>query len=305
MIYQGQDEVRKKSRLRLDDDCTTKLLICRGSLAKAGDLLFYGKINIMQKLFIKNRKNQKIAVVVNIPEKPVGIAFVMHGLSGYKEQLSIQVAADVFYKQDLVSVIFDTTNTFGESEGDYEKATAEQYYQDLEDVISWSKSQDWYQEPFFVSGESFGGYCATRFAETYPGLVKGLFAFAPFISGKTSEEAHKRFASEEFAEWEKTGWLCKPSSSKPGLIKKLPWSHMEERYKHDLMLNVSKITAPVLLVVGEKDTSIPPYQQKVLFDAINSEKEMVIVSGAPHNFKKEDDLNTLKIILTKWIKKVI
>jgi|GEM_PF-5854299 len=26
MIYHGQDEVRKKSRRRLDDDCTTKLL---------------------------------------------------------------------------------------------------------------------------------------------------------------------------------------------------------------------------------------------------------------------------------------
>lgn len=259
----------------------------------------------MQKLFIKNRHDQKIVVVINIPKKPIGLAFVMHGLSGYKEQPSIQVTADVFYKQNLVSVIFDTTNTFGESEGDYEKATVEQYYQDLEDVISWSKSQTWYRRPFFISGESLGGYCATRFAETYPNLIKGLFAFAPLISGKTSEEAHKHFAPEEFAEWEKTGWLCKPSISKPGVIKRLPWSHMEERYKHDLMLNVSKITTPVLLVVGERDTSIPPYQQKVLFDAISSEKEMIIVPKAPHTFKEEEHLKILKIILTKWVKKVI
>jgi hypothetical protein len=36
-------------------------------------------------------------------------------------------------------VLFDTTHSFGESGGNYEDATTTQYYQDLEDVISWAK----------------------------------------------------------------------------------------------------------------------------------------------------------------------
>lgn len=40
----------------------------------------------MEKLFIKNRKNKNIAVVIDETENSKGLAFVMHGLSGFKEQ---------------------------------------------------------------------------------------------------------------------------------------------------------------------------------------------------------------------------
>lgn len=259
----------------------------------------------MQKFTIKNRKGLNMVVVVNTSEKPVGLAFTMHGLGGFKEQPHIKLLADIFYDNNFTSVLFDTTNTFGESEGNYENATVEQYYQDFEDLISWAKSQSWYQQPFFIAGHSLGGYSVTRFAETYPELVKGVFAFAPFISGEMSIEARERFMPEELAEWKKTGFQIKQSESKPGLLKKLPWSHMEERQKHNLMPNVSKITMPILIVVGEKDTSIPPDHQKVLFDAIPTKnKEMFIVSGAPHTFREPEHLSQLKEIFSNWLKKI-
>ncbi len=259
----------------------------------------------MEKITIKNRKGLNMVVVVKIPENPVGLAFTMHGLGGFKEQPHIQTIADVFYNANFISVLFDTTNTFGESEGDYQNATVEQYYQDFEDLISWAKNQSWYQQPFFIAGHSLGGYSVVRFAETYPELLKGVFAFAPFISGKMSIESRNRFIPEELAEWKKTGFQIKKSESKPDVIKKLPWSHMEERQKHDLMPNISKITMPILIVVGEKDTSIPPDHQKVLFDAIiGNNKEMFIVPNAPHTFREPEHLNQLKEIFSNWLKKI-
>ena len=260
---------------------------------------------MQEKFKIKNRKGLEIVGIVSVMENPKGLAFTMHGLGGFKEQPHIQMLADVFYDANFTSVLFDTTNTFGESEGDYQNATVEQYYQDFEDVVSWAKSQSWYQEPFFIAGHSLGGYSVVRFAETYPELLKGVFAFAPFISGKMSIEACNRFMPEELSHWKKTGFIDKQSESKPGLIKRLPWSHMEERLKHDLLLNVSKITIPILIVVGEKDTSIPPDHEKVLFDAISSSrKEMHIVGGAPHTFRKPEHLAELKDIFRKWLGKL-
>lgn len=259
----------------------------------------------MQKFSIKNRKGLKMVVVVKIPEKPIGLAFTMHGLGGFKEQPHVQAVADVFYDNNFTSVLFDTTNTFGESEGDYQDATVEQYYQDFEDLVSWAENQAWYQKPFLIAGHSLGGYSVVRFAETYPELIKGLFAFAPFISGKMSIESRNCFMPEELNEWKKTGFQIKQSESKPGVIKKLPWSHMEERQKHDLMPNISKITMPILIVVGEKDTSIPPNHQKILFEAIPSKnKKMVIVPGAPHTFRETEHLNQLKEIFNNWLKKL-
>ena len=111
------------------------------------------------KEFIKNRKGQKIAVLVEQQKNQKGLAFVMHGLGGFKEQPHIQVFAEAFLDNGYTVVRFDTTNTFGESDGNYEEATTTNYYEDLEDVIEWAKSQSWYEESFCLSGHSLGGIC--------------------------------------------------------------------------------------------------------------------------------------------------
>ena len=252
---------------------------------------------MQEKFRIKNRKDLEIVGIVSTPKNPRGLAFTMHGLGGFKEQPHIMALMDVFLENGYVVVNFDTTDSFGESGGDYQNATVKQYYQDLEDVISWAKSQSWYKEPFFIAGHSLGGYSVTRFAQTYQKLVKGVFAFAPFISGEMSIEARNRFAPAELSQWKEIGFIDKKAESKPGLIKRLPWSHMEERLKHNLMTNVSKLTMPILIVVGEKDASIPPDHQKVFFDAIPSnKKEMFVVEVAPHTFREPEHLEKLKNI---------
>ena len=60
----------------------------------------------------------------------------MHGLGGFKEQKHIQTFADAFLENNFTVVLFDTTHTYGESEGKYEDATTTNYYEDLEDVIT-------------------------------------------------------------------------------------------------------------------------------------------------------------------------
>ena len=82
-------------------------------------LKLIGLNKFMEKFTIKNRKGLNMVIVVKIPENPVCLAFTMHGLGGFKEQPHIQTLADVFYNANFTSVLFDTTNTFGESEGDY------------------------------------------------------------------------------------------------------------------------------------------------------------------------------------------
>ena len=82
------------------------------------------------KQFIKNRKGQKVAVLVEGGANKHGLAFVMHGLGGFKEQPHLQVMDDAFFEYGYMVVRFDTTNTFGESDGRYEDATTTNYYED-------------------------------------------------------------------------------------------------------------------------------------------------------------------------------
>ena len=259
---------------------------------------------------IQNRNGQNIAVIVE--ENPQatrfdrkarreGLAFVMHGLGGFKEQPHVAAMAQSFQDAGYTVVRFDTTNTLGESDGDYADATVTNYYQDLEDVIAWAKAKIWYSEPFCLAGHSLGAGCTALYAENHPQEIKALAPVSSVVSGKLSFEVHPK---EELDEWKKTGWQIRMSNAKPGKEKRLKWSHMEDRLKYDLLAEVDKLTMPVLLIAGEKDTSTPVKHQQILFKALPGEKELHIIKNAPHTFRQPEHLKELKNIFDNWLKKI-
>lgn len=261
----------------------------------------------MEKFIIKNRKGLKIVGELHKPENSIGLVFEQHGLGSYKEQVTIVASVDTFLKNNYTVINFDATNSVGESGGKYEDATTQLHFEDLVDVIEWSKSQSWYQEPFVLSGSSLGGYSAIRYAEEYPGIVKAIVAKAPLVSGELSFKTYEKFNSEVLKNWKEKGWDERKSISKPGLIKRLPWSHMEERLSHDLRPNASKLTMPILIVVGENDTSYPLDVQEILFNLLpkNLNNELKVIKGAPHTFREKIHIDEDKTILDKWINKII
>lgn len=259
----------------------------------------------MHKFSITNRYALKIVGYVLIPEKSKGLVFVMHGLSAYKEETQIETMANTFFNNGYTVVNFDATNSFGESEGKFENATMKAHYEDLVDVVSWAQNQSWYVEPFVLAGSSFGGYAVLQYAEEYPSKVKAIFPHAAVISGKLSFEGTRKFKPGKLEEWEKTGWHVEISKSRPGIIKKLPWSHMEERLNHDLIPGATNLTMPILFMVGENDFS-KIEDQKVLYNAIpeKTKREFHLIKGAPHTFEDPEHLMQLANILDAWIKKL-
>jgi pimeloyl-ACP methyl ester carboxylesterase len=254
----------------------------------------------MQKVFIQNRKEQKIAVVVEGEKNTKALAFVMHGLGGYKEQPQLLVCEEAFLEAGYTVVRFDTTNTFGESDGEYEKATVTNYYEDLEDVITWAQQQSWYQEPFVLLGHSLGGICTTLYTENFPEKVTALAPLATVVSGELSVQEK----GEAAVEWKRTGWREEESISRPGTIRRLPWSHMEDRLQYNILTEAHKLTMPVLLVVGSKDTVTPLKHQKIFFDTLPGTKELHVIEGAQHTFRQEEHLDKLKSIVQDWLTKI-
>ena len=256
----------------------------------------------MQKLKIKNRKDQEVSVLIENEDSQRGLVFVMHGLGGFKEQDHIRVFAEAFVENGMTAVRFDATNASGESDGSYEDATVTNYYEDLEDVIKWAEAQSWYQEPFYLIGHSLGGFSTAFFAERYPDKVKGLAPISPMVSGKLSEDAHKEFDLESYEEWKKTGWWVTESKSKPGVIKRLKWSHMEDRLQYDLLPQAQLLTMPVLLITGEKDFVTPAKHVEEFFKVIpGEEKTHTIIQGASHTFRKAEHLDEIKKLIVDWI----
>ena len=108
---------------------------------------------------------------------------------------------------------------------------------------------------------------------------------------------------EELEKWKREGVKIEKSNAKPGAVKRLKWSHMEDRLKYDLLKDVDKLTMPVLLMAGELDTSTPNVHQKILYQAIPSKnKELHIIKEAPHTFVEPEHLKEIKEIFLGWIK---
>lgn len=254
-----------------------------------------------QKLFIKNRKGQRVSVLIERADAQRGLAFVMHGLGGFKEQPHIAAIADAFKEKGFTVVRFDTTNALGESDGSIEHATVTSYHEDLEDLLQWAESQEWYQRPFVLAGHSLGGISTALYAEQYPEDVLALAPISTVVAGALTVENEREHDPERFAEWERTGWKKDESRSKPGVMKRLPWSHVEDRLKYDLLPEAHKLTMPVLLITGEKDESTPPEHIKILFDALPGPKEFHVIKDAPHTFRDEGHLAELKSLISKWM----
>lgn len=251
-----------------------------------------------EKLFIKNRKGEKLCVVV---ENPTGkkLAVVMHGHGVNKNTEPIMSIADTFVEKGFLTLKFDTTNTNGESDGKLEDATMTGYYEDLEDVISWAKTQKWYNAPFFLAGYSIGGICTGLYTINNPEDIKALITVSTVVSGKLTLEAK---GYSEWQNWKKQGYR-EYVSSVTGKIKRTPWSHYEDRLKYDLLKDADKIRIPVLMTVGDKDNPTPVSHQQLLFNALNTDKELHVIKDADHDYHGK--LSELKEILKNWIVRVI
>lgn len=234
------------------------------------------------KTSFKNRNNLNIVLEVHEQGKSK-IAFIMHGLSGSKDQSHIVFTKNLFLECGYTVICFDTTNSFGESDGLHELTTVTQNLNDLEDLVMYAKKQEWYREQFLLCGFSLGGYVTIAFTEKYPELVKATISVAPIISGEIYHEVKKKFQPEMYFSWKEKGVFDRKSKSRPGLIRRLPWSYMEDMYNHNLYLNIDKLKKPILLIACEYDTSCPVYTIKPFFEKIPSDiKKLSIIKGSYH-----------------------
>lgn len=255
------------------------------------------------KLTLQNRKGQTIVGTLTKPSGDVkGTCVIQHGWSSSKDQPHVLAMQEAFLENGFQTFNFDTTNSFNESDGDFTDSRLGLHYEDFEDVTKWVQQQDWYVAPLALTGHSMGGYASARYAEAYPEEVALVAPIAPTISGKLLKEAYEKHDPETLKEWKEKGVLKKESSIRPGLFKEAPYETFLEFQEHDLIPEADRLTMPVFLLTGSKDTGTPPENIQLLFDAIPGDKKTLeILEGAPHTYTTERDLKEVKERLSRWV----
>jgi pimeloyl-ACP methyl ester carboxylesterase len=80
---------------------------------------------------------------------------------------------------------------------------------------------------------------------------------------------------------------------------------MVDRLKYNVLPDIHHLTMPILLMVGDKDTTTPLSHHKILFEKLTGPKELHIIKGAPHSFKTENELKEIQTITEAWIEKYL
>ena len=258
---------------------------------------------------IKNRHGLKLVIQVDTPDNPKNLVFIEPGQSGTMEQKHIEAFAEAFLENSFRTVRFDPTNSVGESGGDLIDVTYDSYVQDLEDVVNWARTQDWFQQPFALCGHSMGAQAVAWYAEQHPDEVSLSAPMAPVVN---YDLYMTTLGPEEKKQWQEKGYQESASKSRPGIVvKKVGWGVNESLKDYDIMPMAGNLTMPVRNIVGDKDKPCPVEHQQIFMDAVPSkDKKLVTIAGAQHSYRNAEsdeyggELNQVKEALSSWLRAI-
>ena len=127
--------------------------------------------------FIKNIDNENLCLQLLEPTTHQGqskLAVICHGITGYKEQDVILQTAETLSTSGYFVITFDCRNSRGESFNNHQCATLTSMYEDLQTVIAWVKTQNFYTEPFLLAGHSLGGSVVLHYTQNHPQSINRL-----------------------------------------------------------------------------------------------------------------------------------
>lgn len=244
---------------------------------------------------IANRHGVEIYVVHTVTPQARGIAFLVHGLSDVHDTPHMEALNRAYLASGYSTVRWDASNSWGRSGGSFWHAMATNHYDDMEDVIAWSRTQPWFREPFAVGGYSLGGLAAGVYAQRFPGRVSSVALLSPVVAGTLTLRRYRLMRPF----WRRAGFVWEPGSGWPG--KRYRYELIRDLLQYDLRIDAGKMTMPVLLVVGSRDVMNTPKHQRLLAAQLPDRPSVYEINGAGHVFKSAQHLSLVEHQVREWL----
>lgn len=237
----------------------------------------------MEKIFIQNRKGQKIAAVIHHPPTRTDkLAILCPGYLDTKDYEHLVELADVLSKKGYTAVRFDPTGTW-ESEGDIADYTTTQYLTDVRSVLEYMLKRSTFNH-VLLAGHSRGGKISLLYAAKDPqiSVVIGIMA----SSGHLTEE--EKASDSERINWEKEGFKVSrrdiPGSTEKREYK-VPYSQRLDNDRYDAVIEAPNIQGRSILLAGELDDTVMPDVVKEIFDHAHEPKKYILLKGIGHDYR--------------------
>jgi alpha-beta hydrolase superfamily lysophospholipase len=104
---------------------------------------------------------------------------------------------------------------------------------------------------------------------------------------------------DELARWKATDTI-------PNILDGSERVRMKYRLYEDCLDHVAyepatRITAPTLIVQGDRDELIPLHQSQRLLEALGGPKRLELIPGADHQFTRGEDFRVMTTTITDWL----
>jgi pimeloyl-ACP methyl ester carboxylesterase len=225
----------------------------------------------------------RLAAAIHYPDmKTDQLAILCPGYLDSKDYKHMVSLAEALSKRGYTVVRFDSTGTW-ESEGDISDYTTTQYLEDIKNVLEFMLKQSDYKQ-ILLGGHSRGGMVSILYAarDSRISLVLGIMP-----SSKRTLMGMRREG------WKETGINIEqrdlPDDKNKSREFRVPYSHVEDRDKYDVIKDVKKIKVPVVFIAGELDESALPEYVKEIFDNANEPKKFITIPGIGHDYRRNDD----------------
>lgn len=237
-----------------------------------------------------------IAVVATMPDgigadAVAGIVVLVHGLGGQKRSETHILASQKFLSLGYATICFDFPG-HGESGGSTETLTISKGARLIDHIAE--MSMKWHPErPLAFFGASFGGTCIL--ASSAIEKADSIVLRSP-VSDYPSVRA-RQLGAEGLSRWERDGLI-------DGLISQgrlTPWAFYEEAKELDLFARATECLAPLLIVQGQEDDTVPMDDSLRLAKHWGGRSDVVMIAGGDHSLNDPKHTELFVALGCHWI----
>lgn len=246
-------------------------------------------------IVFKNKKRKQLIGILHFPEgkKRFPLVLICHGFGGTKTYRKFVRLARALEKNGIASFRFDFEGC-GDSEGRFEDATIKKEVLDFESALKFIlRKRNVDENKVAFVGHSMGGVISTCFVAKNQFPAKALVFWAPAFNQKSLFLIWT--TKYDLRKWKKQGFRIYKD-------KKMGIKYLKENENKDYSPLLSQIQAPILIIHGKKDETVPLKFSKELAHKYKAVKKLIVLPKSDHKFEDFCEQEILINKTLKWLK---
>ena len=236
----------------------------------------------------------RVASALTTPDRDTDkIAILCHGFLSNKNSSTNKTLTRLLIERDIATFRFDFFG-HGESDGPFEEITNTLAVEQALTALDLVQQKGYCR--IGLMGSSFGGLVATLTAARRTDLAC-LALKCPVVD--FAEELRLEFGDTEMAKWKSMGTVPNILGGPDRVA--LHYAFYEDCLRRIAYEPARSITAPTVIVQGDKDEHVPLHQSQRLYEALQVKKRMEMLPGADHQFTKGEDFTRMTTVIADWL----